>query len=546
MPNPRIMFYHDGRHPLIYMYEPPMQKEEYEAAVDELVGTPVEALMFCLGDGRTVLHNTKVGELWGHNVERWPHLIFRRAHQNAKRLIQNNLDPLRLICDRAHAKGMLVYPTLLVQQGRGERNQDVRCSDFRFDNRHLEIGASGDLSPDFPGLTCLDFKHDEVREERFALIEETLNNYPVDGFELQLNYSPYYFHPDEVEAGRHIMTTWIQRVYEAVKRSGFERELAIRIPASIKGCLQMGLDVQAWLHEGIVDVVIGQTLSGPELLDAMTDFRPLIEAAKGTPCRIHAALHSHVDSDRLSEATIEMIRAAACNYWAQGVDGLYLAHWFGNWPYQASFYEKLRELPHPDIMAPKDKYYYVPTETGRYPKPVTEPGITMTLPAALELNKPTTVHFHISDDLPRWDKVGRVHEVLLRIRVMNTTESDQLRFRLNGVELPDCRHRGRGRPGPQAETPAQATTLRKINEMYRMQSPRYRTGSGYWFIYRLDQVHWPQKGNNNLEVTLLHRDADVTPQVYIRDVELEIKYLMGKNFHRGQDLELGAYERSGI
>ena len=61
---PRIMFYHDGRYPLIYMYEPPMQKKEYEAAVDELVGTPVEALMFCLGDGRTVLHHTKVGELW--------------------------------------------------------------------------------------------------------------------------------------------------------------------------------------------------------------------------------------------------------------------------------------------------------------------------------------------------------------------------------------------------------------------------------------------------------------------------------------------------
>ena len=538
MPKPRIMFYHDGRHSLIYMYEPPMQKEEYEAAVDELVGTPVEALMFCLGDGRTVLHNTKVGELWGHNVEKWPHLIFRRAHQNAKQLIQNNLDPLCLICDRAHAKGMLVYPTLLVQQGRGERGQDVRCSDFRFDNTHLEIGASGDLPSDFPGLTCLDFKHDEVREERFSLIEETLNNYPIDGFELQLNYSPYYFHPDEIEAGCQIMTSWIKRVYEAVKLSGSERELAIRIPASIEGCLQMGLDVRTWLNQGVVDVLIAQTFSGPELLDAMIDFGPLIEAAKGTDCRIHAAIQSHVDSDRLGEATIEMIRAAACNYWAQGVDGLYLAHWFGNWPYQASFYEKLRELPHPDVMAPKDKYYYVPTETGRYPKPVTEPGITMALPAALELNKPTTVHFHTSDDLPRWDKVGRIHEVLLRIRVMNITESDQLCFRLNGMELPDYRHRGLGA--------VQATTRRKINEMYRMQAPRYRTGSGYWFIYRLDQVHWPQKGQNALEVTLLQRDSDVTPQVYIRDVELEIKYLMGKNFHRGQDLDLGVYERSGI
>ena len=41
---PRIMFFHDSRHPLMYMYEPPIQKQEVEAAVDELVETSVEAL----------------------------------------------------------------------------------------------------------------------------------------------------------------------------------------------------------------------------------------------------------------------------------------------------------------------------------------------------------------------------------------------------------------------------------------------------------------------------------------------------------------------
>ena len=91
---PRIMFYHDGRHPLLYMYEPPMQKEELESVVDDLAGTPVEALMFCLGDGRTMLHDTKAGELWGHYVDKWPHIIFRRTYQNAKGLIAEGTDPL--------------------------------------------------------------------------------------------------------------------------------------------------------------------------------------------------------------------------------------------------------------------------------------------------------------------------------------------------------------------------------------------------------------------------------------------------------------------
>ena len=209
---PRIMFYHDGRHPLIYMYEPPMQKEEFESSVDELLGTPVEALMFTMGDGRTVLHDTRVGELWGDHLRnsKWPHLIFRRAYQNAKGLIQAGHDPLRIVCDRARSRGMLVYPVLLVQQGTGKRGEDTRASEFRLNHRHLEIGAGGGVDPAFPGFHGLDFKHEAVRRERFALIEETLQRYPVDGFELQLNYMPYYFRPDEVDPGSRIMTQWIR------------------------------------------------------------------------------------------------------------------------------------------------------------------------------------------------------------------------------------------------------------------------------------------------------------------------------------------------
>jgi uncharacterized lipoprotein YddW (UPF0748 family) len=521
---PRIMFYHDGRHPLIYMYEPPIQKEEYQAAVDELAGTPVEALMFCLGDGRTVLHDTRVGELWGHNVKQWSHLIFRRAYQNAKELIDKGYDPLRVICERAHAKGLLIYPTLLVQQTTGVRGQDVRSSEFRFNNRRLEIGASGGIGVTYPeaALTCLDFKHPEVREERFALIQEALTRYPVDGFELQLDYVPYYFRPDEVDEGRKIMTEWIARVGAALRASGADRELAVRVPTNLEACYRLGLDVREWIRQGMVDVIIGQTYASPELMDQSADFRPLVAAAKGSACRVHAAIQSYVDSDRIAEGTVEMVRAAACNYWAQGVHGLYLASWFGNWPYQASFYQKLRELPHPDIMATKDKFYFVPTTTGRYEKPALEPGLTMQLPIRLEIKQPARVEFTVADDLPRWRKAGRVHEVLLRFRILETTELDRWRFRFNGETLPNSR-------------------LRKINEMYKMSAPRYRV-FGYWFVYRLDPEHWPKRGPNELEVTLQERDPDVVPPLVLRDVELEIKYLMGKTFRGEQEADLGPAE----
>ena len=46
-----------------------MQPEELCHVVEELAGTPVEALHYCLGDGRTMLHDSATTELWGDNVE---------------------------------------------------------------------------------------------------------------------------------------------------------------------------------------------------------------------------------------------------------------------------------------------------------------------------------------------------------------------------------------------------------------------------------------------------------------------------------------------
>lgn len=219
---PRIQYYTDARHPLIYMYEPPMQPEEMCACVDELAGSPVEALHFCLGDGRTVMHESVSTELWGDNVGTWPHVIFHRAHRNAKQLIERGHDPLRVVCERGAELGLPVVPAVLCNQGRGPRegsNLDVRCSEWRFDNQHLEIGASGPQLPaHFPGDTCLNFKHAAVREERLRLIEETLIKYGsvIGGLELVLNYVPYYFHPSEVAEGRQIMTEFIAHVSKLV------------------------------------------------------------------------------------------------------------------------------------------------------------------------------------------------------------------------------------------------------------------------------------------------------------------------------------------
>jgi hypothetical protein len=130
----------------------------------------------------------------------------------------------------------------------------------------------------------------------------------------------------------------------------------------------------------------------------------------------------------------------------------------------------------------------------------------------------------ISDDLHAAHEEGRVHEVLLRIGLAQNTELDDVLFRLNECELP-------------------LDTCRRINQMYRMQAPRHRGGPTYWYVFRLGADAWPQRGENTLEVTLRHRDAAVVGTVSLRDVELEIHYLMGRSSPRGfVDADLGYYE----
>ena len=274
MAPPAIYFYHDGRHPLIYMYEPPITVPQYQAAVDELLGTPVDVLAWNLGDGRSMLHDTKVGERWGDNVEAgthagtsdgWKHTIFRRAHQNMAQLVGDGADPLRAICDKCHSRGLQLYPVLMMNQLAAE--DDMRCSTWRLGARRLEIGAGGPLPPGYPDWAagCLDYAREEVVAERLALIQEVCSDYPVDGLELNLRsgadhqLSAHFFRPEGVAAGAALLTALVAEARRLLRRGGAGRTLVVRVPG-LAHCTAQGMEVARWCREGLVGLASSATL----------------------------------------------------------------------------------------------------------------------------------------------------------------------------------------------------------------------------------------------------------------------------------------------
>lgn len=211
-----------------------------------------------------------------------------------------------------------------------------------------------------------------------------------------------------------------------------------------------------------------------------------------------------------------------------------MSSWY-DWPRKANYYEKLREVPFPSIMAQKDKIVFVPTDEDRFastgkrnmgrssPKDILEryrwePSFAQ-LPATLAVGAPVKCSFLLSDDLPRWAAVNRVHEVLFRVRITGLNEVDLVELSLNGQTLDQ---------GPGAGH-------RKINEMYKMTAREFRV-MGYWLIWRLPLDGGPLvQGRNELSACLLSRDPELSTEHELRDVEVHTKYLQGAAFHRGDD-----------
>ena len=60
MRKPKLIYYNDARHYLMYRYDPPLSRHVLQQPVDEILGTGVDTLSFGLASGATFLHDTRV------------------------------------------------------------------------------------------------------------------------------------------------------------------------------------------------------------------------------------------------------------------------------------------------------------------------------------------------------------------------------------------------------------------------------------------------------------------------------------------------------
>jgi len=300
--------------------------------------------------------------------------------------------------------------------------------------------------------SAVDYAHPEVRDLCFRIIEEVCRNYDVDGVELDFFRHACFFKTVAwgARAGSaecEAMTDLIRRVRRMTERRGLERRrpilVAVRVPDSVDYCRGIGLDIERWLADGLVDLL---TTTGYFRLNPWP-YSVRLGRRYGVP--VYAGLsESRVRGQvpPFSRNAIETYRGRALRAWTAGVNGIYMFNYFN--PRAALW----REVGDPDALTRMNKQYFVTVRDGNPDSYLTEGKQFRTLdildpkqPVTLQPGIPRTFELNIGSGLPAEATAEKRPAVSLHLLAVPV---EVLTVRFDGASL-----RAHGRTGAWTDFP---------------------------------------------------------------------------------------------
>ena len=493
MTRQRTIYYNDARHYYLWVFEPPMKLEDAWRPIDEVAGTGIDTFIYGVERGDGLFYPSKVGMLFGEDKRPFKSAIEWRAWKCMHSLIDRGLDPLTVLIERAHDKGMDFFASLRMSgYGGMEDAHKIKVPDSWSAEKRMLL--SGSLRADYA--------HREVREHQLAVLRELATQYPVDGVELDFAFVPFYFNPDEAEKHLSTMTDYVREISGIVRgRAGDRAEIGARVLPTEEMCLNAGLAVRAWLKEGLLDFVVPLSYQSM-LLDPDMPIDWLVQAAHEADVSVYGMLQPWTRDETTNVAiwaspraypTPDIMRAAAASYWDRGVDGLYT--WFMRWPLGDAERRMLAELADPDLISEGNKRYQLQRRNAA----TAATGYDASLPVEItsaDWGKRHPVRFYIADDIE--GASDRIRRVTLSIVFRNLVTADHLTMLLNGRSLSNetCMRGFDMALGP-AATQALEFELKDVR---------------------------PRKGQNLLEVSLDSRPPGLDGPVTVEQVEVFVEY----------------------
>lgn len=437
----RVIFNNDGNEP-VYLCKDTTPEELLSHRTTPLLGSHVDSIFYCTWSSGFGLftHDTKVG-----NVFATKEGLF--AKNLAPAMIAAGKDPLRVMTDFGRKNGIEIFWSFRVNDTHDGSTADygpIMFAANQLKREHPEwlIGSSAQ-KPKFGAWSAVDFGRAEVRELAFKYVEEVCRNYPVDGVELDFFRHPVLFKRAAQSGGtcndgeRGLMSELIRRIRRMSEEEGLKRGrpilVAVRVPDSVEYCRAIGIDLEKWLAEGFVDLLIAGGYF------QLNDWRQSVALGRKFGVKVYPSL----DESRVRDPGAKQLRSSASAYRGRaaaarhaGVDGLYLFNSFN--PRDQIW----RELGSDAALATLDKDYFASVlgrgaaAGGALPHAdyIRVSQLNPAQPTALSSGVAATASFFVGDDF-RARPTGSPVTLTLRVQFNRAVADREIAVKLNGLSF---------------------------------------------------------------------------------------------------------------
>ena len=345
--------------------------------------------------------------------------------------------------------------------------------------------------------SSVDYAHAEVREQVFRLSEEICRNYDVDGLTLDFFRHLTFFKSTAFggEASAEevaIMTELLRRIRKMADENGARRGrpilLVVRTPDSFRYCKALGLDIEQWMKEGLIDAWIASGYF------RVQEWRETVEMASKHDVPIWASLDESRIKSRKKRSSAEVYRARAMNALRAGVDSIFLFNYVWN---DAEHVQLLNQIGDIKTLEHTNKIYYADPRGRQLGSRWLEKGerfftyqrlFSPENPSILKQNRSQKVSLLIGDDVSSAKAHGFSVKLTLAVQIKGLTRNCDILVKLNDTLLTDYVSEG--------------------NE------------SDQWLHYKVSP-EVVQLGNNGVEFSLA-KACEAGPRLF--DMNLEISY----------------------
>ncbi|HPO15935.1 MAG TPA: family 10 glycosylhydrolase [Candidatus Hydrogenedentes bacterium] len=289
-----------------------------------LAGSQVDAIFYCSGVFNFYTHKSEETELRGHGD--------KRQLDWAWELTQQGTDSLTLVTNFGHAHGMEVFWSMRMNDTHDSGDDSLLCQWKQAHPEYLMGTRASKYKHGGGRWSAVNYGLPEVRDKVFRILKDVASRYDVDGLELDFYRHPVYFKPQMTgkpvtQEDCNLMTELLRRVRAMTVEIAEQRTrpvlIAVRVPDSLGFAKGVGLDVERWLQEDLVDIVTG---------GGYFQFEPwehLVALGKKYDVPVYAGLSgSRIRADKEGADDASLWHEQAALAWHAGVNGIYVFNRF--------------------------------------------------------------------------------------------------------------------------------------------------------------------------------------------------------------------------